>query len=104
MVSAGDQAIGLAALYAVVELVKFMMKHRNQNIECILSGKNQAMLESMHKAITKEDEEGRHLIYMPKNFHSENERMMELMESISRNQKQTAVILEQLINRKGGVT
>ena len=100
MTNAGNETAGLAALYVVSELVKFFVKNKSKGKGCAFSGKNQAMLERIHQTVEKEDSTGRPLIYTPKNLHSENERMLEMVESITRHQKETAIILRELINKK----
>lgn len=87
------EIIGLAALYAVIELVKFLTPDRPLSLD------NQRKLDDLHEWHDITDDEGRRLWYVPKHLHMEQERIVEMLRDISKNQETTARLLADLIKK-----
>jgi hypothetical protein len=88
-----------AALYAMIELVKFLVKRNEAEKVCLLSSENQKKLDDLHEWHKKTDDEGRLLWYVPKHLHVEQEKIVEMLRGISKNQETTARLLGELIDR-----
>ncbi len=93
------EVAGIAALYAVIEAVKWIWSNREQTQICILSPDNQKKLDDLHDWHDMVDDEGRRIWYTPKTIHVEQEKMVEMLRDISRNQETTARLLAELINK-----
>lgn len=95
-----EKEIGsLAALYALIELLKWVIKTKSKGAECILSTENQKKLDDLHEWHKKTDDEGRPLWYVPKHLHIEQEKIVDMLRSISANQETTARLLGDLIRK-----
>ena len=88
---------GIAALYAVIELVKFAANIMKDKRECILSNDNQKKLDDLHEWHNHTDDEGRKSWYVPKHLHSEQERIVEMLRNISMAQENTARVLAEIL-------
>ena len=89
----------LAALYAVIEVLKWVIALKSNNEECVLSAQNQKKLDDLHDWHNITDEEGRRIWYVPKHLHVEQEKIVDMLRNISKNQEATARLLGDLIRK-----
>ena len=94
-----QQIIGLAALYAVIEVIKFVLNHKEKAEECVLSQANQKKLDDLHDWHDHSDDDGRKIWYVPKHLHIEQSKMVEMLRAISSNQEATARLLAELLKK-----
>ena len=87
----------IAALYAVIEVLKWVITQKSKTNECILSAENQRKLDDLHEWHNMVDDEGRRLWYVPKHLHVEQEKMVEMLRDISKSQEATARLLGDLV-------
>ncbi len=97
MVDNSQQIVGLAALYAVIEIIKFMVEKSRAKEPAPFTAKNQAMMNDLHQWHSRTDDDGRLLWYTPKHIHTEQERMVEMLREIAHSQETTARILGELV-------
>jgi hypothetical protein len=76
------EVIGLAALYAVIEIIKWILERNHHGI-CRLSPANQKKIDSLYDWHNVTDDEGRRLWYVPKHLHIEQEKIVEMLRDIS---------------------
>lgn len=93
------EVVGLAALYAVIEIIKWILSRKEQTQVCILSSDNQKKLDDLHNWHDLVDDEGRRIWYTPKTIHVEQAKMVEMLRDISKNQETTARLLAELLNK-----
>ena len=85
-----SQIAGIAALYVVIELVKwFWGESKKMDID--------RMIKDLWVWHSQKDEDGRPLWYVPRSIHDEQEKMAEMLRSISQNQETTARILAEVV-------
>jgi len=89
------QVVGLAALYAVIEIVKWMIDRNRSD----LTPENQRKLNDLWEWHSIRDDDGRPLWYVPRKMAGDQERIVEMLRGISKNQESTARLLGDLIKR-----
>jgi hypothetical protein len=89
----------LAALYAVIEVLKWVINLKSRATTCLLSAENQRKIDDLHTWHDIVDDEGRRIWYVPKHLHVEQEKIVEMLRGISQNQETTARLLGELIRR-----
>ena len=94
-----QQIAGLAALYAVIEVVKFFLNLRHDRGECILSSENQKKLDDLHDWHNIVDDDGRRLWYVPRHIGLDQKKIVEMLRDISHTQELTARLLSELIDK-----
>jgi len=86
-------------LYLLVEVIKYFINNNRKQEECLLSADNQKKLDDLWEWHNLTDDEGRRLWYVPKHLHVEQEKIVEMLRNISKNQEQTARLLGDLIKK-----
>ena len=96
-----DTQLSTAAiiLYLLIEIAKYMIGLHKAKDVCLLSSENQKKLDELHTWHDHNDDEGRKIWYVPKLLHLEQERMVEMLREISKNQETTARLLGDLIRK-----
>ena len=82
---------GIAALYAVIELVKWFSAKKDKDCQHKIND-----LWDWHNVT---DDEGRRMMYVPKHLHIEQEKMVEMLRDLSRNMETTARLLGELLKK-----
>ena len=83
-----QQIAGIAALYIVLELIKFIIPSKTDDTNKKVS--------DLHEWIGKTDDDGRMLIYTPKVISIDMEKILDTLRDISKNQEKIALLLGQI--------
>ena len=83
-----SQIAGIAALYIVVELLKYLLPSKESETHQIV--------EDIHQWMRKTDDDGRMLIYTPKVISVDMGKVLETLRTISSNQEKIALLLDQM--------
>jgi len=96
----------LAALYMLIETIKFLVQRLGKNNGTAFTVDDKHRISEMYEWHKKTDETGRPLWYAPPGLHEALEKMMEILRQITelqreqaRYQKDSARILERIIDR-----
>ena len=79
---------------AALKVIEFLVPKRSMLVQ-----KEQQILRDLHLWHSRTDEDGRMLWYHPRGVHEQNEKMMEVLRDISASQKDTAKILERILEK-----
>jgi hypothetical protein len=90
---------GALILYLLVEIIKYFISSNKKAEICLLSSENQKKLDDLWDWHNLTDDEGRRLWYVPKHLHLEQEKIVEMLRGISKNQETTARLLGELIKK-----
>jgi len=90
---------GAIILYLLIEIIKYFISMNRSKAICLLSSENQRKLDDLHDWHNKTDDEGRKIWYVPKHLHMEQEKIVEMLREISKNQENTARLLGDLIKK-----
>lgn len=94
-----EYTVGAIILYLLIEMIKYFIgMHKAKDI-CLLSTENQRKLDDLHSWHNHNDDEGRKIWYVPKHLHMEQEKIVEMLRDISKNQENTARLLGDLIRK-----
>jgi len=96
------EVAGLAALYAVTELLKWLYERNEVNV-CTLSVDDKRKIDDLYDWHRKEDDEGRKLWYFPSYFHTTQDKIVEMLRDISSTQEKTARLLAELEKKIEGL-
>ena len=104
--SASETIYILAALYMLIETIKFLVQRLGKNNGTAFTVDDKHRISEMYEWHKKTDETGRPLWYAPPGLHEALEKMMEILRQITelqreqaRYQKDSARILERIIDR-----
>ena len=90
---------GAIILYLLIEIIKYLIGMNKAKAICLLSTENQRKLDDLHEWHNKTDDDGRKIWYVPKHLHMEQEKIVEMLRDISKNQENTARLLGDLIKK-----
>jgi hypothetical protein len=92
------QIVGLAAAYLVIEFVKFMIPIITKS-RSVLTESERYQLRELHRMHNVRDEDGRFLWYKDKTVNIQNRQILDTINKLSENQRETSIILDKLLDR-----
>ena len=95
-----NQIIGLAAAYMVVEFAKFTIKTMARKKAVVtLNEKQSYYLRELHEMHSVLDADGRPIWYMPNQVGIQQEKIIEILNGMSKTQNDTTHVLERIIDK-----
>ena len=92
------QIIGLVAAFLVIEAVKFLV-NKLSNQKSQLTPNEQFYLKELYQMHNVRDDSGRPIWYMPTSVGQQQDKIIDILASMSDAQKETAHILERILDK-----